>query len=506
MPKVTGEGSVVQLEKDKPRSKCRKWQLRVPIGRNPRTGKYSTRTRRVSDMTYTQAQKALRDFIAEIEGGKEAPVRTNATVEECASEFIARKAASGEFADGTIDSQQRSLKAVCRHIGRARVADVTPQMIDRMYQSMREGDTLSGNPVSGATLNLVHAHLSLFFKSLVLRGVVAENPCSQLKSPKSDTPERRALRPERMRRVIAQLRAEEEHGCAYLLAIAMGLRRGEICGLSWEDVDFDSAVLTVRHNYDEFRNLKQTKTRAGMRRLPIPSFMLDALACHKAVQYERIVARTPDVERWNGFMEQTGKTPVILNARSGRVDPDLLGTWWRRDRGRLGLDGWCLHELRHSYLSMLAEEGVHPKVMQELAGHASSRTTMDIYTHVNMDSKRAAAASMEDAFRRLEGAERGNDTNNPKPRRRLFTVRRRTRKGNRKSPQPPAHPAERFVPDSYQQGPLPAAASSDTPSDLPVSQPNTPQQSIVPVCVQIAAPCERWPPGKKAPNARLRAS
>ena len=65
MAKVTGEGTIVQLEKDKPKSKCRKWQLRVPVGLDPRTGKYKTRTRRVSDVSYTQAKKALRDFIDE---------------------------------------------------------------------------------------------------------------------------------------------------------------------------------------------------------------------------------------------------------------------------------------------------------------------------------------------------------------------------------------------------------------------------------------------------------
>ena len=63
MAKVTGEGSIIQMEKDKPKSKCRKWQLRVPVGLDPRTGKYKTRTRRVNGMTYTKAKKALRDFI-----------------------------------------------------------------------------------------------------------------------------------------------------------------------------------------------------------------------------------------------------------------------------------------------------------------------------------------------------------------------------------------------------------------------------------------------------------
>ena len=61
MAKTNGKGSIVQLEKDKPRGKCRKWQLRVSLGKNPRTGKYSVKTRTFRG-TYTQTNAALREF------------------------------------------------------------------------------------------------------------------------------------------------------------------------------------------------------------------------------------------------------------------------------------------------------------------------------------------------------------------------------------------------------------------------------------------------------------
>ena len=113
---------------------------------------------------------------------------------------------------------------------------------------------------------------------------------------------------------------------------------------------------------------------------------------------------TTFTEAQEGWSEQTEDTPVVLDFYAQRAHPDTFGKWWERDRKLLGLDGWCLHELRHSYLSMLAQQGVHPKVMQELAGHASATITMDIYTHVNMDQKREAADVMEDAFQSI-GAE-----------------------------------------------------------------------------------------------------
>ncbi len=93
-------------------------------------------------------------------------------------------------------------------------------------------------------------------------------------------------------------------------------------------------------------------------------------------------------------LEQNESTPVILSTAMGRLSPNVLEAWWSRDREMFGLNGWAFHELRHSHLSALALKGVHPKIMLELAGHASSEITMEIYTHVNMDAKREAAEAV----------------------------------------------------------------------------------------------------------------
>ncbi len=295
--KVKGEGTIVQLEKDKPKGKCRKWQLRVSTGKDPRTGKYKTKTRRFSG-TYTQAAAALREFIAEIEDDRVA-TRAGTTFKECAEDFLARREASGNFTACTNESY---------------------------------------------------------------------------------------------RALVAELDCESEPECAYFLAVTMGLRRGEVCGLSWADVDFVGGVLDIRHSYDHFGNLKQPKTKAGCRRLPMPGFVADALRRHKAAQAQRLAGVADKSGR---PLRQTDDTAVVLGLDGARMNPNSLAARWMKDRGVLGVEGWCLHELRHSYPTMLAMEGVHPKVMQELAGHSSSKTTMDIYTHVNMSQKRCAADVIE---------------------------------------------------------------------------------------------------------------
>lgn len=397
MAKVTGKGTVVQLEKNKAKGKCRKWQLRVPIGKDPRTGKYRTRTRRITG-TYTEATKALRDFIEEIEGDR-VQARHGGTFEECAAEFQVRRRGSGEFSESTHDAYDTFLKAACRHIGRADVASITRETLEAMYAAMRQGDTLSGRESSQTYIQQIHQTIGLVFDGLVRDGVLATNPCDELKAPARDTEERRALKPGRLSELVEQLDVDDEADMAYYLAAALGLRRGEICALSWGDVDFEDAVLTVAHGLSKDGKLRRTKTKAGFRRLPLSATVLDALRRHKEAQEARLAAtsrRLPVAER--GRYLQTDETPVILNRSYLRTSVANLDGWWRRDRVALGLDGWCLHELRHSYLSLLAERGVHPKVMQELAGHANFQTTMKIYTHVNLDSKRAAALAVESVF------------------------------------------------------------------------------------------------------------
>lgn len=393
MAKVGSSGSITQLEQDKTRGKCRKWQLRAPMGLNPRTGKYKVKSRRFTG-TYTEAKRALRDFIAEIESDQ-VHRRAGTTMEACAASFMERRRASGEFADNTNELYERFFKAINRHVGKADASQVDRDVIERMWSDMRAGDTLSGRPASGTYLHQLHRTLSLLFDDLAADGIVAKNPCRELSTPQNDTEERRALKSDRMRSLVRGLEVGEEADMAYFIAITMGLRRGEVCALSWDDVDFDARTVTVSHSFDHFLNLKATKTRAGFRRLPMPEFVSDAFMRHKLAQRDRLEQSAAGNE---ALPRQTEESPVIVDRRGARVNPDNLGAWWRRDRKVLGLDGWCLHELRHSYLSMLAEEGVHPKVMQELAGHADSKITMDIYMHVNMGIKRAAAEAAAEVF------------------------------------------------------------------------------------------------------------
>lgn len=387
MAEVRGEGTIVQLEKGKPRGKCRKWQLRVPVGLDVRTGKYRTRTRRFSG-TYTEAKKALRGFIDEVESDH-VQGRTDWTFEAYATHYLDMREARGDMAPCSGTTHRTQAKAICRHIGRVRLEQVTPTMLDEAYVAMMQGDTISGRPASGSYVRRINDFVKIVFGAARKEGLVRENPCDGVTLPRMNEPRRKALDPKRAHEFVESLDPTVPRELAWLLAATLGLRCGEICGLSWGDVDWDRHVVSIKHSYDALGNLKAPKTRSGIRMLPLSDITYDALA----------EAR----ETWRGGedgnrREPTGEDPVVVNTSGVRMNPDTLSSLWHGLRDRYGMGDMTLHELRHTYLTLLAESGVHPKVMQELAGHSSSRITMDIYTHVNMDDKLEAVRAVSKVF------------------------------------------------------------------------------------------------------------
>ncbi len=389
MPRVRGEGSIVQLEKDKPRGKCRRWQLRVCTGKDPRDGKYKTRTRRVRG-TLTEAKQMLRDFIAEVEEG-EAPARRGTTFADECDRLMRNRQASGNYSAARMKQLENGLKTVCNHIGERDFLEVSPAMLNDMYAKLRQGEgTLSGKPASSAYVRSLHHMVSLVYNQAMREGRVAANPAHFAEPPKKDSEPKRALTAQQLDALVEALEPADEHDCAWLLAATLGLRRGEICGLSWGDVNLSENIVDVCHSYDSQRNLKSTKTAAGRRTLPLMPETAEALKAHREAQQQR-------------GLPCNANDPVIVTGRGTRVHPDIMEKWWRADRAGLGCEDFCLHELRHTFLTQLARAGVHPKVMQALAGHANSQITMEIYTHTDMEGKRQAAEQLRKSMQSYSG-------------------------------------------------------------------------------------------------------
>ncbi|WP_322751053.1 MULTISPECIES: site-specific integrase [unclassified Frankia] len=175
-----------------------------------------------------------------------------------------------------------------------------------------------------------------------------------------------------------------------VMALFLGLRRGELLGLQWSDIDMTRGTLTVNQTLQRIGGalrLVPPKTETSERTLPLLGIVTDALEQHrKAQDAERMAAG----ERW----QESGH---IFTTKIGTViEPGNLRRTWEPLRRAAGLDGVVFHGLRHTCVTLLLDLGVPPHTVRDIAGHSAIEVTMTIYAHSSMAEKRAALRKLDD--------------------------------------------------------------------------------------------------------------
>ena len=380
-------GSIAKLE-DKPRNKCRKWRLFVSIGTVD--GKRVQRSRRF-DGTYTEAKAELSRF--EVENGRaRATAYSLMTFAEYVDAYNANRV--GTVASSTSVKCERMART-CKHvIGDMRMVDITPKAVEDAYARLLRGDSPSGKALKPTYVYSLSTFLWSVFNDAAERGAIPSNPVDRAKRPGiRSAEEKEPPSAEEVSELISKLDMAEGHDVVILLCAAMGLRKGEALALRWRDVDGD--VLHVRHSLRQPTELVPTKTGAGRRDLPIPSFVLDMLADREAIQGEQIADAVAV-----GLAKEVDKRDVpIASDELGRfITSEGMSNWWKKKCAKRYGMMCTLHDLRHAYLTTAALNGVPPRVMQALAGHSSPITTMKIYAHANMVAKEDAARAIASAL------------------------------------------------------------------------------------------------------------
>ncbi|WP_418957564.1 tyrosine-type recombinase/integrase [Streptomyces tritici] len=183
---------------------------------------------------------------------------------------------------------------------------------------------------------------------------------------------------------------------AFVLAIAMGLRRGELIGLRWVDLDLDHRVLYIRQQTQRRRGVLYDDDPKGRRRraVPLPAMCIAPLRWHRMRQNEQ---RTKAGERWH-------EGGYVFTTRTGRpVEPRNVYRSFTRVADSAGLRVIRLHDARHGCATLLTAAGVAPRVVMEILGHSQISITMDVYTHVVQDTQREAISHMDRLLKRRPG-------------------------------------------------------------------------------------------------------
>ncbi|MFG3363360.1 tyrosine-type recombinase/integrase [Streptomyces sp. NPDC090032] len=181
---------------------------------------------------------------------------------------------------------------------------------------------------------------------------------------------------------------------AFMLAIALGFRRGEIVGLRWQDVDLEKRVIRVRKQRQRVGGEAYDDDPKGRRRkqsLPLPAI------CVAPLRWQRLRQAAVRERAGAGWVE----SDYVFTTRTGRpIEPRNVYRSFTRVAASAGLRVIRLHDARHGTATLLTAAGVAPRVVMEILGHSQIAVTMNVYTHVVQDTQREAVSHMDRLLRR----------------------------------------------------------------------------------------------------------
>jgi integrase len=194
--------------------------------------------------------------------------------------------------------------------------------------------------------------------------------------------------PEQLRAFLAHARHDHLYAL-WLLVVTTGMRRAELAGLRWVDIDLDAARLSPRRprvvvNYVVHES--EPKTRMSKRSLALDQATVAALLEHKARQEQ---------DRADVGAARMDSGLVFTRPDGSPIHPDLITDWFRRLARGAALPPIRLHDVRHSYATAALAAGIPAKVVSERLGHATVAITLDVYSHVipGMDAQAASAVA-----------------------------------------------------------------------------------------------------------------
>jgi integrase len=238
----------------------------------------------------------------------------------------------------------------------------------------------------------VHAVLRNALQAAVREELLQRNVAKlvQINGPSYEV--NRGLTVDQARKLLVTARSDRLHAL-YVLALYLGLRRGELLGLRWEDIDLDAGVLEVRRTLQRVAGELRAvlpKTRTSRRTVPLIGLCVEALKEHRERQAE-------DAKRAGAGWQDAGY--VFTTTTGTAIEPDNLRRSWYPLRSAVDLSATRFHDLRHSCVTLLLDLGVPPHIVRDIVGHADIGVTMTIYAHASLEEKRSALKRLDDRLK-----------------------------------------------------------------------------------------------------------
>ena len=384
MPKRgNGEGSIYRRKSDG------KWVGSITLQSRQRKVFYGRTRAEVAE----KVNNALHDQ----QKGIAPSVTSKATVEQYLKSWL-------EVEENTIKPRtyERYEEIVRLHIvpvlGRYQLQKLTRQQVQELYKiKQKEG-------LSPTTVNTIHNVFHKALESAVQWEIVPRNVCDLTSPPARGNYEFVSLQPQEIHHLLTVARGRVIEPLL-TLALVTGMRRGELLGLKWQDIDFKAETLQVRRTMSriprKFRKPEQKayseappKTKKSKRSIVLIPLALEALKQHQERQLE---ARKKAGEMWvNSNLVFCTSIGTPMNPTRDVIEPFKVLLQEAK------LPNIRFHDLRHSASTLLLSLGIHPKIVQEILGHSNIVITLTVYSHVLPTMQEDAMNKMHNKLKELE--------------------------------------------------------------------------------------------------------
>ncbi len=367
----------------------RSWELKFDIGTDAATGRRLTRYHSFKGTKREAEAELIRLMDAARRGDYVDPSKVTL------SEFITRWEtwAATQVSTKTLE-RYKELTAchVTPHVGAARIQKLKAVNFAELYGKLQRPKTDGGAGLAPRTVGHVHRLLHRIFGHAAKWGVVSSNPVASAEPPRVQRTEIKILGPDEIKATLAALRGNALYPLT-VLALATGMRRGEIVALRWGDVDLDGGKVRVDRSIEQTNaglSVKPPKTEAGRRTIAIPAAVVAEMRRHWREQQEHRLELG------------TGKAKpddLVFPRPDGSVwPPDSLTADWARTVRLLKLPKVTLHALRHTHVSHLIASGLDVVTVSRRIGHSNPTVTLGVYAHLFGNSDERAAAAVETAL------------------------------------------------------------------------------------------------------------
>ncbi len=256
---------------------------------------------------------------------------------------------------------------VGKPIGKVRLTDLRPTKLSNIINSTRKEN---GDDLSPSSRRSLHAALDVALTDAVSDALIEYNPLDRVKRPARGrggrAAEMRALTDEQVTELLEHT-ADHRHDAVVRTYLLTGMRRAEVLGLRWSDVDLDARTITVRQQLDDDSEAADVKTAAGERTLDIGDELADLLLAHGTAETVRLSA-----------LGHSRSDLVFTNKNGDAIGLRSFHRWYAPRAAAANADTG-LHALRHTAISRWLMAGIPITVVAEWAGHSSAETTLRLY-------------------------------------------------------------------------------------------------------------------------------